>query len=431
MINQLPGGITSFNGTAAMGLQLSVPSTSPGVFEGDIDLGTFKASDIRFITVGSITPFVSRYNGSTYYFRIAFPYSQATKTAGVFGDNYLLYAAVNSSSILNSEGTGVSIDNLSLKWAHSIMKINVYGKHPDMANDEVLKSVAIVRSSGHPLIIRFNMAANTAISGYPSSSSTITLTSPENITIADKTKDDGIVLWGATNCYRITSSYPNGGSSVLGTITVTTDKAVYTKSISHTYNRIHGDVHQFGINLANGFTRAGIEYSADGGTTWSGDLPASGASFSTLAARSTSSSFTLSEDNLAAIKASIDTQPAVELDLSGIKYSAAEFPAVFKSDAKLASIKFPSNVTGIAAGAFQACTGLKSVDLSNITDIRDSAFYNAGLVNLTVPSNVTSLALPFSAAASTLSQSITIRLIGRRAGPPALSPTRVSHPGRI
>ena len=126
-----------------------------------------------------------------------------------------------------------------------------------------------------------------------------------------------------------------------------------------------------------------VSYSVNG-TDWVDAIPAS---FSTLYVKGA-----LDDEAFAAVKAAVDAQAsAVAIDLSAAVYSATEFPDTYKGDAKLGSIKFPSNVKTIAASAFEGNTALEAVDLTGITGIGGSAFFGSGLKSIDVPSSVTAL----------------------------------------
>lgn len=146
------------------------------------------------------------------------------------------------------------------------------------------------------------------------------------------------------------------------------------------------------------YTEGAAQYSADN-STWSDVIPTT---FSTLYIKGN-----LTADNLESVKTAIAAQSeAVALDMSASSYESEEFPAVFNgatsgnggsagavtittSGTAVSSIKFPSNITAIAANAFRACDKLTSVDLTGIVTIGGSAFMSSGLVSVTVPASVT------------------------------------------
>jgi len=134
---------------------------------------------------------------------------------------------------------------------------------------------------------------------------------------------------------------------------------------------------------------AKLEYSADG-LSYTSTIPAT---FSTLYVKALTSGF-MDAEQLTPIKTAIDAQSEpVSLDLSGVKYEATSFPAIFAGTAdapytKLKSIKFPSNVNEVEAKAFAYCSVLESADLAQITSYGDECFRNTGLKSLRLDNNV-------------------------------------------
>lgn len=83
---------------------------------------------------------------------------------------------------------------------------------------------------------------------------------------------------------------------------------------------------------------------------------------------------------------------------SGVK--AVEIPEGMESlpsaylfaDCKsLESVSLPSSMKNLSQQAFQGCTALKNVDLKNLTQINDQAFFESGLESVEFPSSVTFL----------------------------------------
>jgi len=134
---------------------------------------------------------------------------------------------------------------------------------------------------------------------------------------------------------------------------------------------------------------AKLEYSVDG-LSYTSTIPAS---FSTLYVKDLTSEF-MDAEQLTPIKTAIDAQSEpVSLDLSGVRYEATSFPAIFAGTAdapytKLKSIKFPSNVNEVEAKAFAYCSALESADLAQITSYGDECFRNTGLKSLRLDNNV-------------------------------------------
>ena len=370
--------------TKAKGLQLKLTSKSPGVFEGTLDLGSFTQEDVKGIVIPHECGAYYYYNSGNkaYRFYIPIPASQTQDKNGVLNPQYLPFC-------VNASYDELSTKKLSMYAAGSLLRFNVYGKHPEQDSGEVLQSVRVDASGVVSGRCEWNYGTTGAFNSNGSKYVTASLS--ERCTIADKTSADGVKLYAGVVL---------GGNRTLSKITVTTDQAVYTKDISATLTQkkvtAKPVVYRYGVNLAaSGWTRTPrVYFSTDEGANWSNSLPSG--QWTSLAVK-TSSSGTLSSGTLASIASAIAGQAApVDLDLSEAKYESATFPATFKGSSdspytKLASIRFPSNVTIVDESAFEWCSGLESVDLDGITTINTMAFYRSGLVNLTIPVSVTSM----------------------------------------
>ena len=381
---------------ASDGLQIPLKSIAPGVFSGEVDLGEFTLEDIQGVAVPAEGGTFFGYNNSANRINMPIPAEQTQTVNGVFNPLYVPFFAKftkENLGVADSDGA-YKIGGVELSHGTDLVQMNVYGKHADMLDTEVLKSVKIVTNNRITGEARWTITDDLTNTGLGSSSTGpayVQVNFEGNETIADKTKDNGVKLY---------ASVVLGGTRTFTNVEVTTDKATYTKDISQSIgpatNRLVFNVHRIGLNLST-FERVvvgGEEYSVDGGNTWVGQMPAS--LNGKLAVR-TSEGTAFSSETLKAIKSLIDASAEpVTLDLSGAEYEDDNFPDLFKATAEtpnttLKSIKFPSNVTAIAAKAFQYCKALESVDLSTLATLGDYAFGNTGLVNLVVDSNITSL----------------------------------------
>ena len=370
------------------GLQIELPSKAPGVFEGTIDLGSFSEEDVKGIVIPHAAGAYYYYNSGNKQYRFYIPISNSqTQTEnGVLNPTYCPFIAASTFDGLSTGGTP-----LQLQSAGALLRFNVYGKHAQQSDGEVLKSIRVDEANSKVISGRCEWIYNTSGSFNSNGSSYVTASLTEPCTIADKTQANGVKLFAGVVL---------AGSRTLGKITVTTDRAVYTKTISKSLSAkkvtTKTPIYRLGVNLAgSGWTRESrVFYSTDGGSTWQENLPEG--EWTSLAVK-TSDAGTLSKEALTEIATAIaaKTDP-VDLDLSEAEYISATFPNVFKGTAdtpytKLASITFPSNVTTIDESAFEWCAGLESVELEGITTINTKAFYHSGLVNLTVPSTVSKM----------------------------------------
>ena len=383
---------------ASEGLQIPLKSVAPGVFSGEIDLGEFTLDDIQGIAVPAEGGAFFGYNNSANRINMPIPAEQTQTVNGVFNPLYVPFFAKftkDNLGVADSNGT-YKTGAVELSHGTDLVQINVYGKHAAMSDGEVIKSVKIVtdnRITGEARWTITDDLANTGLGSNSQGPKYVHVNFDGNETIADKTKDNGVKLY---------ASIVLGGNRTFTYVEVVTDKATYTKEVSKVIgpatNRLVFNIHRIGFDLStfDRFADGGevFESSVDGGKTWVNGLPAE---IKTKLAIRTESTASLSLEALTTIKAAIGALSSpVELDLSAASYEDSTFPAIFKStsetpDACLKSIKFPSNVTTIAANAFQYCKALENVDLSTLTTLGDYAFSNTGLINLVVDSNITSL----------------------------------------
>ncbi|MBR1509376.1 MAG: leucine-rich repeat domain-containing protein [Bacteroidales bacterium] len=376
--------------------------TSTGIFAGEIEIPTgFNIDDIQGVVVGPDSWY--RHLGGQK--RIVMPAAadQTQSASGVFeGDNFPFYAEFDS-SMLDDDGMGnYTISGLVLSKGFAVIRYNVYGAHDGMlASGESLQSVGLTATGANIVgTTEYNKAGTSA--GKPTfngagSNSTVSLGTA--FPLKGTTVDDGAVIYQAVLA-RADGSNSSKDASVTK-ISVVTDKATYTKTLSLTLSPVTGHVYQFNVDLSKDFNReVNVEYSIDGGATWTADIPAS---FSTLKLRG---AMALDEPTLQVVADAVKAQSGnVDVDMSAMKVALttvdetdlAQFPAVFgnataaDAAANLHSIIFPSNTTAIAAGAFYNCSALESIDLTKISSIGDNAFRATGLKDLVVPETVTTL----------------------------------------
>ena len=236
--------------SSGTGLQVSVPQTSPGVFSGTVDLGKYTIDDIHFVTVSSTDTYISGNASSQWYFRWNHASVQNQAQAGVFGDNIGLYASVSGAQLSDGKG-GINIDNLSLNWSHSLLKLNVYGTHPWMDEDEILRSVTLTVGDGNRLVYDMEIAGDGPVRNLSDAGNSLTVNLQEECTVAGRDSGNGIMLWAAVSAAAGTSF----SSEVTG-VTVVTDKATYSKDVSWSYSRTPGGLCKLGINLVNGYARS-------------------------------------------------------------------------------------------------------------------------------------------------------------------------------
>ena len=362
------------------GLQIEVSSTAPGVFENDIDLGSFTTSDVHGIVIPHSNGAYYRYRNSANRLYTIFPNQQTQERDGKLNLDYFpLYARVSYADLTGG-------NSIQLKAAGNLLRFNVYGTPQQSLGDETLQSIRIHVKSG---MICGTMEIVSNSSSYYNGTQYGTVNLTEGLAVNGRTAGNGIKVWMGVM----------GASRVIDTIRVTTDKAVYTKAVEYTIpanSTSSGLPHicRLGLNLAkDGWTREGkvpgIYYSADSGATWTGSIPSG--EFTTLAVK-TEMGAKLTETTLSDMLLSLEEKTLpVAVDMSAAEYETAAFPATFKGSSAISSVKFPSNVNEIAASAFQGCSALAAVDLTGLTTIGNDAFRATALTTLEVPSTVANL----------------------------------------
>ncbi len=380
----------------ADGLQLTLNSVpgAPGTFSGEIDLGEFSVEDIQGIVVPAENGAFFGYNNSKDRINMPVATEQTQTIDGVFNPEYVpFFARFTHEDLGAADADGsYSVGGVQFYSGTDLIKFNVYGKHSGMSDDEVLKSVRIETDNRIVGESRWTLGqTETGLGSNSNGSHYVVVNFEGNETIADKDKTNGIELF---------ASVILGGSRTFNRVEITTDKATYVKSVDKTISRATTIdvlyVHQVAFDLST-FSRVGggAMYSVDEGQTWASELPA--ALDGKLAVK-TQEGASLAEDNLAEIKALIDAAAEpVSLDLSQAAFEPSTFPATFAGESKdapyekLKAIKFPSNVTAVADGAFKFCGSLESVDLGKITSIGYAAFERTALTTLELGNQITSL----------------------------------------
>lgn len=380
-------------------------AVEPGVFEGTVDLGSFNRDDIH----GAIYP----YNAEHHYRvferegeRISSlgmmvggkrdsngDFQQIQKKDNVLhGENITLFSSFRPDYTKDHPNNGFEyggeylLDDKKFEWASAVIRFNVYGKHANMDNDEVLKSIVLAPKMAGLAGVQYYMkdtdtfeTSSDAVSS--SEKSTVTVTLQEGATIADKNQENGVKIFMAL-LPNEEVTFPEGAE-----LTVYTDKWFYYVPLNGiSVNLERGSIRKVALDMSTAVSPEKTYYSADGGE-WVMSLPSK---FQSLVVKGG-----IRADMLLDIRDAVQKQSkAADLDLSQAVYENVEFPAIFAGesepnpDEKLKSIKFPSNITKIADGAFMYCKALESTDLSTVSEIGRNAFRYSGLKSLNVPSNV-------------------------------------------
>ena len=359
-----------------------------GVFEGDVTLGSWTTEDIRGIVCPCTEHAWIRYNSD---FRIVCRVGsekQVQAHNNVLNCRYAPVFAEITLADFNVNGNTYSIEDKQLRWACSMFRYNIYGKHPQMNNDEIFKSITITCVSSWHLAGTYEWKIGQGKAVYNGIASFIETELTEECTIADKTQENGIKVFGVL--------LPRN-TTFIG-LKVVTDKATYNKTINYTSTALStpGTVLPVNIDLSTFTSRVASSaepYSIDGGNTWSSSLPTASDNFTSFIAKGAE----LTSADLTAIFDAVKAQAApVDIDLSQSTYATGIFPAVVGAtegakNTTIKSIKFPSNIISIAESAFRYCDALESVDLTGIQEIGANAFGYCHLKTVSIPNTVTTI----------------------------------------
>ena len=386
---------------AATSAVVELPSTAPGVFEGEVAIPSgFTANDIKGVAYPAEGAFFKYQSGQNRIVTTV-PTAQTQASEGKLnGKNTPVFAVWDASKWEVADGTYSPV-NLSLDWACSIIRFNIYGELEGIQADEKVQSLVFVGDNTNLCgTAEYNTAgSNKGKFTYNGKGATMTLNLEEPALLSGRTQTSPLVLY-----MGVLGRGTGTNSSKVATITsfsIITDRATYNYSPEgKTISPAPGEGYPLGLNLAKFTREVKINYSVDGGTTWTNELPAT---FTTLAVKSSAA---LGAVDLQQLAAAVKAQSGnVDLDLSQTTVDRTDvngtlvglFPAVFGNETaedavrNLHSIVFPSNVTAVAANAFYNCAALESLDLAKITSIEENAFRATGLVDLTVPATVTNI----------------------------------------
>mgnify|MGYP002624082981 CR=1 FL=1 len=366
-----------------------------GIFGGLIDLGTLPLSRIRAVVVpGKKGSWVRK--SVTYRLRVPFPAEQKQEKEGVFsGENIILYAPVKATDLTDASGGAESsdpelytIDNLQLRWGCAMARFNIFGKHPDMGDDETVSCVKVTMKTPFPSDLEVRLDNDAQVFNSMSNKLSVTLTRP--FSVAGRTRDNGAKVF--------MSLFPK--KNTISSISVFTDKATYTKTLSAELlpadaskgDDLRGEAYSFDLDLSSFNSREdGLAFAGDDGI-WDSSIPKA---FTKLRVRGAITGSVLSD-----IRNSAASQSApIDLDLSESTYESNVFPVTFAESStsssgdgvKIKSIIFPSNVDEIAPAAFQYCASLQQVNLDGVKVLGVEAFNYSGLKSVEIPNTVESI----------------------------------------
>ena len=231
-----------------------IPSVAPGVFEGEISVPSgFSLDNLRGIVVPGDNGAYFRGSHSTDKARIRMksPTNQVQQVNGKHNQsNVPFFAELSSSELILSDGV-YTMPGKQLWSGNDLILFNIYGSHPDQLKDEVFKSIRIDASGVITEWSEYNLGSGkTSYNSNAAKYAVISL--EEKHTIADKSRDNGL---------KVYMGIVLGGGRTISKVTVTTDKAIYTKDLSYALaqDRVSKlNIYQVGIDLSNGYSRESV-----------------------------------------------------------------------------------------------------------------------------------------------------------------------------
>lgn len=138
--------------------------------------------------------------------------------------------------------------------------------------------------------------------------------------------------------------------------------------------------------LGPDYLSEGVYYRASGENPWKSEIPQT---FTTLYVKTAGDNTMMTAEQMKAVADAVKALAApATVDFSEVVYESETFPNSFKSNANLAGIVFPQNVTKTASAAFQQ-TGLTSVTVLKDISYGSNAFAScSSLVSMTVEEGV-------------------------------------------
>lgn len=141
--------------------------------------------------------------------------------------------------------------------------------------------------------------------------------------------------------------------------------------------------------LSPDYLSEGLYYRASGEDPWKSEIPQT---FTTLYVKTVGDNTVMTAAQMKSVADAVLALAApATVDFSEVVYESTTFPNSFKSNANLAGIVFPQNVTATASAAFQK-TGMTSVTVLKDISYGSNAFDScASLVSVTVEEGVTEI----------------------------------------
>ena len=217
----------------------------PGVFSGDINLGKFTASDIR----GIVYPYdpARSWVRNNSGIRLVMQVGKSAQTQSLNGvldsRNTPLFAAVGIDDFTPRGGNEYRLEGQTLSWGCSLLKFNIVGKKPSTSDDEYVKSVTLTGSvKGIAGTAEWKIAQN-SFAFNATIADPITVNIEEQCPLSAASEQSPVSIYMAT--------LPRSDSKpTLVKIRVTTDRAVYEKSLSYSTYLNPGTIQPINLDIS-------------------------------------------------------------------------------------------------------------------------------------------------------------------------------------
>ena len=202
------------------GQQISLSSAGKGVFSGEVTLGSsFNTGDIQAIVIPHEAGAYFRYKNSENRIIIPVAEQQTQQREGEFNLLYCPFFARFNYDDFSIDGEDTyTVDSAKLSSAADVLCFNIYG---GVASGEKVSSLTLAASDRINGTCEWKID-NTVFNSNGGSSTTVTLTEP--FSLDGRTRENG---------GKVYMGVILGGKRTMQKITVTTDRSVYTKTISY------------------------------------------------------------------------------------------------------------------------------------------------------------------------------------------------------
>lgn len=243
----------------------TLASVSPGVFAGSVKIPSgFDISHLQgFVIPGAYEAYYDWNSATQSRIAMVVPEYQTQVRNGQPNWNYIpfFYDLADGDLIQETDGTYSFNGDIKVRSTADFIRFNVYGRHPEMSDDEVIRSIKITAclNGGSKKNIcgnsdwQINKTSGTGTLNYGNYWIRVNL--QEKVTVADK---------DATNGVKIFAAAAFGGKRYIEKVEVETDKAVYTKVLDTPYafpqkNVKNFTVFKIGLNLKTFAVRTVID----------------------------------------------------------------------------------------------------------------------------------------------------------------------------